>query len=124
MTVLPMTHKNPLAVLIISLFLIPVASACEYPERAEMANGMTATKEEMVASQRSVKAYITAMEDYLACIEAEESDAVDALNEPDEDTLAQRKTVFNKKYNAAVDEMQLIAAEFNEQVRAYKGRDE
>lgn len=119
-----MTHKKPLAVLFASLFLLPVASACEYPERAEMANGMTATKEEMVASQRSVKAYITAMEDYLTCIEAEESDAVDALNEPDEDTLTQRKTVFNKKYNAAVDEMQLVAAEFNEQVRAYKGRDE
>ena len=119
-----MTHKKPLAVLLASLFSIPVASACEYPERAEMANGMTATKEEMVASQRSVKAYITAMEDYLDCIEAEESDAVDALNEPDDDTLDQRKTVFNKKYNAAVDEMQLVAAEFNEQVRAYKGRDE
>ncbi len=122
--VLPMTYQKPLAVLIASLTLIPVAFACDYPERPGVANGSTASRDEMIASQRSVNAYMTAMNDYLACIEAEEKDAVDALDDPDETTLSARESVFNKKYNAAVDEMHTVKDEFNAQVRVYKDRNE
>ena len=104
------------------LFAAPLALACDYPQRADIANGATATKDEMVASQKSVKAYMTAMEEYLACIETAEKDAVAALEEADETTLADREDIFNKKYNAAVDEMNIIAEQFNEQVRAYKAQ--
>ena len=62
------------------------------------------------------------MEEYLACIEADEAQAVLALNNVDEDTKRQREDLFNKKYNAAVEEMNLVAEEFNVQVRAYKDR--
>lgn len=119
-----MTYKKPLAIVLASLVLIPVASACEYPERPAVANGSTAERDEMIASQRSVNAYMAAMNDYLACIETEEKDAVDALDDPDEATLATRESVFNKKYNAAVDEMHIVKDEFNAQVRVYKDRDE
>jgi hypothetical protein len=67
--------------------------------------------------------YMAAMEEYLACIEAEEAQAVDALGtEVDESAKLQRAELFNKKYNAAVEEMNLVAEEFNIQVRAYKAR--
>ena len=64
------------------------------------------------------------MEEYLACIESAEQETVAGNDDLDEDGRQQRIDMFNKKYNAAVDEMNLVAAEFNIQVRAYKERDE
>lgn len=103
------------------LLAVPLAFACDYPQRASVPDGATATKEEMINGQRDVKSYMAAMEEYLSCIEAAEQETV-AGNELDEDTKQQRIAMFNKKYNAAVDEMNLVAAEFNIQVRAYKER--
>ena len=108
-------------ILLAVLFAAPVALACDYPQRASVPNGATATKEEMINGQRDVKSYMAAMEEYLSCIEAAEQETV-AGNELDEDARQQRIAMFNKKYNAAVDEMNLVAAEFNIQVRAYKER--
>ncbi len=77
----------------------------------------------MIAGQRSVKSYVAAMEEYLTCIEAEEAQAVLTLSEEvDESGKRQRAELFNKKYNAAVEEMNLVAEQFNIQVRAYKAR--
>ena len=102
------------------LLLSVPALACDYPARAKIASGATATKEEMIASQKSVKAYLAAMDEYLACIEEEEQAARAELVEPDQQTLLEREEVLTKKHNAAVEEMEIVAAEFNEQVRAYK----
>jgi hypothetical protein len=104
-------------------FLAHGALACDYPERTDVPDGATATKDEMIAGQRGVKSYMTAMEEYLSCIEAEEAQAVIELGEDaDESVKLQRAELFNKKYNAAVEEMNLVAEEFNIQVRAYKAR--
>ena len=110
--------------IISALFLIaaPLASACDYPHRVGVPDGATATKEEMIAGQRGIKDYISAMEAYLACIEAAEQETVANLSETDEESKQQRIGMFNKKYNAAVEEMNLVAEEFNVQVRAYKAR--
>lgn len=102
------------------LFFSPFAFACDYPQRAELPNGSTATKESMLAGQKSVKRYMAEMEEYLACIDQAEKDAVIALMDPTDDELASREAAITKKYNAAVEEMELTAARFNEQVRAYK----
>ena len=111
------------AALVALLFLAHGALACEYPQRADVPDGATATKDEMIAGQRGVKSYVAAMEEYLACIEAEEAQAVLMLSEEvDENGKRQREELFNKKYNAAVEEMNLVAEEFNIQVRAYKAR--
>ncbi|MDH3333202.1 MAG: hypothetical protein OEM30_02280, partial [Gammaproteobacteria bacterium] len=91
-------------------------------QRIDVPNGATATKDEMIAGQKGVKTYMASMEEYLACIEADEAQAVLALNNVNEDTKRQREDLFNKKYNAAVEEMNLVAEEFNVQVRAYKDR--
>ena len=98
-----------------------LALSCDYPERTDVPDGSTATKDEMVNGQRSVKSYMAAMEMYLSCIETAEQETV-AGGDLDEDEKQQRISMFNKKYNAAVEAMNLIAEQFNAQVRAYKDR--
>lgn len=107
---------------VIILFSAPLVFACDYPQRVGVPDGTTATKEEMIAGQRGIKVYLSAMEEYLACIEAAEQNTVAGLDETDEDDRQQRIEMFNKRYNAAVEEMNLVAEEFNVQVRTYKER--
>ena len=110
---------------LLTLFAAQSAYAeCNYPARAKIADGATASKEEMIASQKSVKAYMAAMETYLTCIAEEEQTARDELENPDESKLEEMEADLNKKHNAAVEEMEIIADEFNLQVRAYKARSE
>jgi len=96
------------------------ALGCDYPARVDMPDGATATKEAMITGQRGIKAYMASMEEYLSCIEGDEASAVLSLGDIDKETKRQREELFNKKYNAAVQEMNLVAEEFNVQVRAYK----
>lgn len=109
---------------IAAILFVPAALACEYPERASIPNGNDATKEEMIAGQRSVKQYMADMEAYLACIQEEDDQARAAIEDPDPIVEAQREEMLVKKHNAAVEEMEKVAAEFNEEVRAYKAREE
>jgi len=107
---------------VIFLLTAPLVLACDYPQRVGVPDGATATKEEMIDGQRGIKDYIASMEEYLACIEAAEQQTVAGLDQSDEATKQQRIEMFNKKYNAAVEEMNLVAEEFNIQVRNYKQR--
>lgn len=100
------------------------ALACDYPKRAVVPDGATSSKEQMIAGQRDVKDYMAAMENYLSCIEAEEAASVLELGDLDDTAKRLRDDMFNKKYNAAVEEMNLVAEEFNLQVRAYKQRND
>jgi len=104
------------------LLLAPALLACEYPSRVDIPNGNSASKEEMVDGQRSVKEYVALMEAYLECIVAEEKafrSQTDNLSAEDEQA---REEMLNKKYNAAVDEMETTAARFNAEVRVFKER--
>lgn len=103
-------------------FIAPVALACDYPKRANLPNGSTASKEDMLAGQRSVKAYMATMEVYLACIDEAKKSAEPELIDASDEELAKREAANTKKYNAAVEEMELTAARFNEEVRAYKAK--
>ena len=112
------------AVLVAILILgAPFALACDYPARTDVPNGNSASKDEMIQGQRNVKSYMAAMEEYLACIESAEQETVAGNDDLDEEQKQQRIAMFNKKYNAAVEEMNLVAEQFNSQVRAYKDRD-
>ena len=118
---------NKLIKVAVSVALISMASAalaCDYPKRVVVPDGATASKDDMIAGQRGVKEYMSTMETYLSCIEAEEAAAVLELGDVNESAKRQRADMFNKKYNAAVEEMNLVAEEFNLQVRAYKQRDD
>ena len=116
--------KSAITIATAILLFSPVAFACDYPRRAELPNGGTASKEAMLAGQKSVKAYMATMEEYLTCIDTSEKDAVAALANPSDEELASREAAMTKKYNAAVEEMELTAAKFNEEVRDYKSQSE
>ena len=107
---------------LMTLLATSLAWACDYPHRTDIPDGATATKEEMIAGQRKIKSYMSAMEEYLSCIEAAEQETVAAKDAADADGRQQRIEMYNKKYDAAVDEMNLVAEQFNVQVRAYKER--
>ena len=118
-----MNRALTFTVSLLCLLVSSYALACEYPKRADVPNGSTASKDEMIAGQKSVKGYMAAMEEYLDCIDEEEKSAVETA-ELSEEERASRDAAFTKKYNAAVEEMEIIAARFNEEVRAYKAQDQ
>ena len=117
------TKTIQMAISVALILLAQSALACEYPERVkDFPDGNTASQEEMLAAQKLVKAYVTSMEAYLDCIKADEAQALIALGDADEEARRQRAIMFDKKHNAAVEEMNLVAEEFNVQVRAFKER--
>ena len=110
--------------IIVIVMFAPAALACDYPERVDMPNDNSATKDEMVTGQRAVKEFMADMEVYLVCIEEEDKENRAGIEEPDMIIEAQRDEMLVKKHNAAVDDMETVAAAFNEAVRAYKARDD
>ena len=115
-----MNKTIQLAISVAVLLLAQGAFACDYPERLkDIPDGNSATRDEMVAGKKAVQSYIANMESYLSCIEAEEAQAVIAMGDVGEEAKKQRNETFNKKYNAAVEEMNLVAEEFNIQLRAF-----
>lgn len=114
-------HKSMTSVAM--LMAANFAFACDYPSRPDsMPNGETASKEEMLAGVKAINEYQENMNEYLACIEADDVVAKQAMDADDEDALEQRQEMFNKRYNAAVEEQTLAVEEFNAQIRAYKAR--
>lgn len=102
---------------------VQTALACDYPERVAIPNGTTATKEEMLEGQRGVKKFVADMQVYLDCIVEEEKKARAAIVDLAAEDEQQREDLLNKKYNAAVDEMERLAAQFNVEVQAYKAKE-
>jgi len=105
------------------LVCAPTVFACDYPRKPDLPIGSKASKEEMLNGQRSVKDYMASMEEYLACIDKEEQETLATMGDLSDEEKVTREAALTKKYNAAVQEMELIAARFNEQVRDYKDQD-
>jgi hypothetical protein len=89
------------------------AAACEAPAPVAVPDGKTSTMEQMLAGQAQVKAYQTAMNEFLACIDAEA--AAEGETAPEE-----FKSLMVARHNAAVAEMEGVAAAFNDQIKAYR----
>lgn len=96
-----------------SLLAVP-ALACDNPTLVVVPDGESATMEELVAVQSEVQAYMAAMEEYIGCIDAE----LEAAGGDDSPALFQSLMVT--RHNQGVEEMELVAEAFNEQVRAYR----
>jgi hypothetical protein len=101
----------------------PAYADCLYPKAPDdsLPNGATATEQEMVAAMKSLTAFNEAVTAYLSCLDVETSSRI-AQAGPDAtaDQVKQIRALEQKKHNAAVDELQSRADEFNKQVRAYK----
>ena len=98
-----------------------IHAQCIYPEAVDIPDGAASTYAEMNLGQTYVKEYMAEMEAYLECLEQEWNEAAD---EPAADTStdngATREDLHLQQRLAAIDAMESVAAQFNEQVRAYK----
>jgi len=101
------------------LIAAPMTFACDYPERPNIPNGSTATRDAVIAAKEAVNTYIAGVDIYLTCTEDAEKAAVAELENPDPDDLRRRDEMIAKKFDAANDEKALVGEEFNQQVRAY-----
>jgi len=104
---------------------------CSYPPPPDhLPDGNTATLQEMVEAQKTVKEYDKAINAYVACIQLERNDAVSKLApKPGEKPTADQKKamddmerVEDQKHNAAIDQLQSVADRFNEQVKVFKAK--
>jgi hypothetical protein len=77
------------------------AFACIEPRLATpLPNGLTATRDEMVAAQKAIRAYDEAVQEYSTCLE--------------------KSGASDSKGNDAVDKLSKIAEQFNAELRAFK----
>ncbi len=104
------------ALLLASLLLSALVSAeCMLPAAPALPDGGSAELQAMVAAQQAVKAYVSEAEVYLDCMVAEgEIAGADATPED----VAARTDL----YNSAVDQMEMVAEKFNEEIREYKAK--
>jgi len=98
-------------------------ATCIYPRAPQrVPDGKTATYDEMVAAQKAVQQFNEDITAYNACLDMEMSAYVQS-GAYDENRLNELRLVQAKKNNAAVDEAQTVADQFNEQLRIFKARD-
>ena len=113
--------KNLIKFLVVSVVLsLPAISvACDYPERPTLPDGGTAAKQDMITAQSAVKSFLAAIDEYLTCIEQEEKAAIEAMEDPNEETVKRRDDLLAKRFDAANEEKFLFGEQWNQQVRAY-----
>jgi hypothetical protein len=103
-------------VILISVAILSATSAsaaCNYPQDISVPDGSQASEDEMLAAQKSVKAYMADMEGYLKCLDDESATLGDAESE-------EQRAMHVQRHNAAIDAMERVANNFNDQIRAYK----
>lgn len=88
-------------------------SGCEPPAVPSLPDGSTASQDDMLASQREVRAFVAAAEYYLKCL----GTVID-----DEDREAPERNAAVGEHNRMIAVMEQIAAGFNEQIRVFKAR--
>jgi hypothetical protein len=119
-----MKVSAPLGIAIASLgialasFSLTARADCPYPKApALMPDGKTASENEMLEAMKAFKAYNDEVTAFGTCLDQETKSKAAGTAQ-----LMQLKTLQMKKHNAAVDELQSKAKQFNEQVRIYKSR--
>jgi len=93
--------------------LASASFACDYPALVAVPDGVKATIDQMVAAQASVKSYMENMDTYLNCVNQE-------LDAAGDDAPDEFKAIMVGRHNAAVAEMEAIAASFNDQIAAFR----
>ncbi|MGH8218729.1 MAG: hypothetical protein ACREUT_09230 [Steroidobacteraceae bacterium] len=101
---------------------------CTYPQAPnKFPDGNTATLQDMLTAQQTVKQFDHAIKAYTDCLKLEHDTAVSKLD-PSGDkkkVKAQKSELDNmwaKKNDAAVDQDTAVTNRFNEQVRIYKAK--
>jgi hypothetical protein len=119
--------KALMAIAVVASLVAAQAYAdCPYPSGPKkVPDGTTATMDEMMATKKAIKEYDDATSTYLTCIQREHDEALNALGPKVTDKQkADLDRVELDRHNAAVAQLQGIADRFNEQVRAYKAKND
>ena len=96
-------------------------AACSYPAApTDIPDGKTATLEQMVAAQKSVKEFDQAIVAYTSCLKLEHEAALAKSPDMKEDQKKEMEKMMAQKHDAAIGADEALAARFNEQVKAYK----
>lgn len=99
---------------IVAATLATQASAeCTKPQAVDVPDGKTASLDQMLEAQSAVRGYLADMEEFLACVN-------DEIEAQPEETPQEVTTALIDRHNAAVTEMESVAARFNEQRVAYQ----
>ena len=86
---------------------------CKAPAAPEIPDGASASTEQMLAGQKSVKAFVVDGQAYIKC--------VDAIAD-DKDRATTDRNAAIGEHNRMVGELERSAADFNDQLRAFKAR--
>jgi hypothetical protein len=98
------------------------ANDCSYPKAPQkIPDGKSASEAEMVEAMSSFKQYNGDVHTYTSCLENETAEKLRDAGGATALTM-QIKALQSRKYNAAVEELQVKVKAFNEQVRIFKSR--
>jgi hypothetical protein len=111
----------PLALVAATVVAAPAFADCTAPTFSlSVPNGAKATKDEMLAAQRTIKEYNVAVTDFTACIQNEKDAKIAAGGDKMSDADRQRVAAeYNTRANAAVDRLQKLADKFNTERKAF-----
>lgn len=113
-----LTKNHCFAILALAGLSLSAQADCVYPKApASIPDGKTASEAEMIAAMTAFKTYDADVKAFGACLDEETKQKAAGTAQ-----LMQIKTMQSKKLNAAVEELQTKAKEFNEQVRVFKAR--
>lgn len=106
------------------LFAGQALADCTAPATATaIPNGSKATKDEMIAAQRALKAMNAEVETYGTCLKTEQDAEIaaggDKLTDEQKQKIAAK---YADKTNAEVDKLQKLADKFNVELRAFKAK--
>ena len=113
------------AVIALAAALAPAAYAdCSYPQApSHLPDGNTATLPQMLAGEKAVQGYNQQMMAYLSCIKLEsDSSIAHSGTQLTKKQKLELEAIEVQKHNAAVDQLQAVAKQFNEQVRIFKAK--
>jgi outer membrane protein assembly factor BamD (BamD/ComL family) len=100
------------------LIAAPAFADCTPPDdTVQIPDGSMATREEMVAAQKAVVAYDTAVKTYTDCLQQEQADKVAAGGDK-----VKLQKVYSKLNNDQVEKVQQLADRFNTELKAFKAK--
>lgn len=113
--------KSLLAVLALGSSL--AMAECVQPESPTLPDGASATMDDMIAGQQAVKTFQTANLDYMACLEAQFTEAKKAIENGKAASAEAVKAAYEQDveaYNQAVSAEEELAGQFNTEIREYR----
>jgi hypothetical protein len=113
----------PLALVAVTI-AAPAHADCTAPTLSmEVPHGATASKDDMVTAQRTLKEYNVSVADFTSCLQNERDAKIAAGGDKMSDADRQRvSSEYNTRANALVDKLQKLADKFNLEVRAFKAK--